>query len=43
MAEDEMSDTSTPEDDMAETTFENMSEEEMAAAEGDVTVIASGS
>jgi transforming growth factor-beta-induced protein len=38
MSEDEMSDTSTPEDDMSE----SMSDEEMAAADGDVTVVASG-
>ena len=38
MAEDEMSDTSTPENDMSE----SMSDEEMAAADGDVTVVASG-
>lgn len=42
MAEDEMSDTSTPDEAMADDeTSENMSDDEMAAAVGDVTVLAS--
>ena len=42
MAEDEMSDTSTPDDEMADDEMsENMSDDEMAAAVGDVTVLAS--
>ncbi len=42
MAEDEMSDTSTPDEAMADDEMsENMSDDEMAAAVGDVTVLAS--
>lgn len=42
MADDEMSDTSTPDDEMADEEMSaNMNEDQMAAAGGDVTVIAS--